>query len=63
MKATIVVVYAAMAAWLLISSAARIAIQLQSGISIDALPFVSGAIGILAIVILVPAYEDWRGSR
>lgn len=63
MKATIVVVYAAMAIWLLISSAARIAIQLRSGIAVDALPFVSGGIGILAIVLLVPAYEDWRSSR
>lgn len=63
MKATIVVVYAAMAVWLLISSAARIAIQLRSGIAVDVLPFVSGGIGILAIVLLVPAYEDWRSSR
>jgi hypothetical protein len=63
MKATIVLVYVVMAAWLLISAATRIAIQLSSGAALDALPFISGALGILAIVLLLPAYEDWRGSR
>ena len=63
MKATIVLVYVVMALWLLISAATRIAIQLSSGVSLDALPFISGALGILAILLLLPAYEDWRGDR
>ena len=62
-KATIVIVYVVMAFWLLVSAATRIALQLASGIALDALPFISGALGIVAILLLLPAYEDWRGDR
>jgi hypothetical protein len=57
-RATIVVVYVVMAVWLLIASAARIAIQLSAGQDLDALPFIGGALGLLALVLLLPAWED-----
>lgn len=56
-------VYIVMALWLLISAGARIAIQLASGQDLDALPFISGGLGLIGLVLLLPAYEDWRGSR
>lgn len=49
-----------MAIWLLFAGAARIAIQLAAGQDLDALPFVGGAIGLVALVLLLPAYEDRR---
>ena len=63
MKTAIVFVYVAMALWLLMAGAARIAIQLSAGTDLDALPFVGGGIGLLALVLLLPAYEDLRGRR
>jgi hypothetical protein len=60
MRTTITFVYAAMALWLIISSAARISIQLSRGQDLDALPFVGGSLGLLALVLLLPAYEDRR---
>jgi hypothetical protein len=54
------VIYVAMAAWLLLAAAARIAIQLAAGQNLDALPFVSGAIGLLGLVLLLPAWDDRR---
>ena len=60
MRTTIVVIYVAMAVWLLFAAAARIAIQLAAGQDLDALPFIGGAIGLLALVLLLPAYEDRR---
>ncbi|MGT2426670.1 hypothetical protein [Amnibacterium kyonggiense] len=60
MKTTIVVVYVGMAVWLLFAGAARIAIQLRAGQDLDALPFIGGGIGLVALVLLLPAYEDRR---
>jgi hypothetical protein len=57
------VAYIAMAVWLLIAAALRIALQLGSGIPLDPLPFVSGALGLLALLALVPGYEEWRERR
>lgn len=57
------VVYVTMAAWLLIASALRIAIQLGSGLPLDPLPFIGGGLGLLALVALVPGYEEWRERR
>ncbi|WP_375387478.1 hypothetical protein [uncultured Amnibacterium sp.] len=63
MKAVFVLAYVAMAVWLMIASAARIVIQLGQGVDLDALPFIGGALGLLALVLLLPAYEDLRGRR
>lgn len=60
MRTAIVVVYVAMAIWLLFAAAARIAIQLAAGQDLDALPFIGGGIGLVALVLLLPAYEDRR---
>ncbi len=60
MRSAIVVVYVAMAVWLVFAAFARIAIQLAEGQDLDALPFIGGGIGLLAIVLLLPAYEDRR---
>lgn len=56
------IVYAAMAIWLLVASAIRIALQLGAGIQLDALPFVSGGLGLLALLLLLPAYDEWRNQ-
>ncbi|GAA2754162.1 hypothetical protein [Amnibacterium kyonggiense] len=60
MRTTIVVVYVGMAVWLLFAAAVRIALQLRAGQDLDALPFIGGAIGLVALVLLLPAYEDRR---
>jgi len=52
-RTTITVAYALMAAWLLISSIARIAIQVTGGQRLDALPFVGCSLALLAIGLLV----------
>jgi hypothetical protein len=60
MRSAIVVVYVAMGIWLVFAAFARIAIQLAAGQDLDALPFIGGGIGLLALVLLLPAYEDRR---
>ena len=57
------VVYVVMAIWLLIAAAARIAIQLAGGQELDPLPFISGGIGLLGLLLLVPAIEDRRAKQ
>jgi hypothetical protein len=57
-RAAITVVYVVMGVWLLIAGGARIAIQLAAGQDLDALPFIGGALGLVALVLLLPAYED-----
>jgi hypothetical protein len=63
MRTVFVFVYIAMALWLMISAGARIAIQLASGLDLDALPFISGSLGLVGLVLLLPAYEDRRNHR
>jgi hypothetical protein len=63
MRTVFVIVYVAMALWLMISAAARVAIQLASGLDLDALPFISGGLGLVGLVLLLPAYEDRKSRR
>ena len=63
MKVVILIVYVVMAAWLLFASAARIALQLNRGLDLDVLPFLSGALGLLALLLLLPAFDEWRQRR
>jgi hypothetical protein len=58
MRTAITVGYVAMAIWLLFAAVARISIQLAAGQDLDALPFIGGGIGLVALVLLLPAYED-----
>lgn len=58
MRAAILIVYIVMAGWLMLASVARIAIQLSSGQNLDPLPFVGGGLGLLALLLLLPAWED-----
>jgi uncharacterized membrane protein HdeD (DUF308 family) len=60
MRAAILLLYVVMAGWLMLAGVARIAIQLSSGQNLDALPFVGGGIGLLALVLLLPAWDDRR---
>ncbi|RIX30477.1 hypothetical protein D1781_03345 [Amnibacterium setariae] len=56
-------VYVLMSVWLLVSAALRIDIQLSSGLPLDPLPFISGGIGLLALVLLLPTLDEWRNAR
>ena len=56
----IIIVYTVMAVWLLLASAVRIALQLGAGSPLDPLPFIGGSLGLVALVLLLPAYDDWR---
>jgi hypothetical protein len=59
-RTAIVFVYVVMTLWLMISAVARIAIQLAAGQDLDPLPFISGGLGLVGLILLLPAYEDWR---
>jgi uncharacterized membrane protein HdeD (DUF308 family) len=59
-RTALFVIYIAMAIWLLLAGAVRIAIQLAAGQNLDALPFIGGGIGLVALVLLLPAWEDRR---
>jgi hypothetical protein len=63
MRTAMIVVYVAMAMWLVLAAFARIVIQLAAGQDLDPLPFVGGAIGLVALVLLLPAWEDRRSRN
>jgi hypothetical protein len=63
MRSLVVVVYVVMAVWLMLAGAARIAIQLAAGQRLDALPFIGSGLGLLALILLLPAYEDRKHRR
>ena len=60
MRTVFVLAYIVMALLLMVTAVARIAIQLANGLDLDALPFISGGIGLVGLVLLLPAYEDRR---
>jgi hypothetical protein len=59
-KAAILFVYVVMGAWLVIASVVRINLQLSAGSDLDPLPFIGGGLGLFALILLLPAYEEWR---
>ena len=55
--------YVVMAVWLLLAAAARIALQLAGGLDLDLLPLVTGGIGLLGLIALVPMREHYRQAH
>lgn len=54
MKPVLLVVYATMALWMIAVAMLRVALSLANGVPIDALPAITGGIGLLALLILIP---------
>jgi hypothetical protein len=48
------IVYAVMAVWLVIASVLRVVLSLRSGVPIDVLPAVTGGLGLVALLLLIP---------
>lgn len=63
MRAAILVVYVVMGVYLVAASVIRIQLQLARGIPLDPLPFIGGSLGVLALLLLIPAFEEWRERR
>jgi hypothetical protein len=55
MRPVILTAYVVMALWLFVVSVLRLVLSIGSGVPVDGLPFVTGGLGLLALVILVPA--------
>jgi len=55
--------YVIMAVWLLLAAVARIALQVAGGLDLDPLPFITGGIGLLGLLALVPAREQYRQAH
>lgn len=54
MRPVILVAYVVMALWLFVVSVLRLALSIGSGAAVDGLPFVTGGLGLFALVIRVP---------
>jgi hypothetical protein len=46
--------YCVMALWMLVAAVLRVVLSLNSGVPVDVLPAITGAFGLLAVVVLVP---------
>jgi hypothetical protein len=56
-------VYAVMAGWLLLAAVLRILLLLRSGAALDPLPFISGGMGLAALIVLLPRISTMRRAR
>lgn len=63
MRPLLFIAYVLMAGWLIIAGGRRIALQLMVGIDLDWSPFVSSAIGVVALLLLLPAIDEWNENR
>ncbi len=64
MRHVFFVVYAVMAVWLVIASILRVVLSLRSGVPIDVLPAVTGGLGLVALLLLIPrAVRRVRAGR
>jgi hypothetical protein len=55
MRPVILTMYVVMALWLFVVSVLRLVLSAGSGVPVDGLPFVTGGLGLLALLILIPA--------
>jgi hypothetical protein len=55
MRPVITTTYVVMALWLFVVSVLRLVLSIGSGVAVDGLPFVTGGLGLLALLIRVPA--------
>jgi hypothetical protein len=46
--------YTLMALWMLTAAVLRLFLSLSSGVPVDPLPFITGSIGLLALLTLIP---------
>jgi hypothetical protein len=64
MRPVVLTAYVVMALWLFLVSVLRLALSAGSGTPVDGLPFVTGGLGLVALVILAPAaIRIVRGRR
>ena len=54
MRHVFFVVYALMAVWLVTASILRVLLSLGSGVALDILPAITGGLGLVALLMLVP---------
>ncbi len=55
MRPVILTMYVVMALWLFVVSVLRVVLSAGSGVPVDGLPFVTGGLGLFALLILIPA--------
>jgi hypothetical protein len=55
MRPVILTMYVVMALWLFVVSVLRLVLSAGSGVPVDGLPFVTGGLGLLALLLLIPA--------
>jgi hypothetical protein len=55
-RSLILVVYVVMGAWLIISAVGRLVLQLLNEQPVDALPFITGGLGVVALGLVLPLH-------
>lgn len=63
MKGALLLAYVVMAGWLVLAAARRIAITLMAGASVDPVTVISGALGGIALLLLLPAIDEWSNRH
>lgn len=63
MRPLLAVLYLLMAVWLVVAAARRIALLIAEGAPMDWSPFVSGGIGLVALLLVLPALDEWDARR
>ena len=54
MRHVFFVVYAVMAGWLVVGAVLRVLLSLHSGVPVDVLPAITGGLGLIALLLIVP---------
>lgn len=63
MRVVVTVIYVVMAAWLLVAAGLRAALLLAAGSPLGPLPFISGAIAVVALIAVLAANAELRQRR